>query len=322
MLDSIPGERKIAEETGVSYMTARRAVQELLDEEVLIRQPSGSLDVHPDITKRNKPAEVVLLYPAYPSSYLTQLRSVVSDFATKRGIGLRPAQFVHWDEKTVVEAVEQAKGTFIIPYGPEIPAAPARAVPGQQGRDPRRRFHQRRPAVDPPVFRSLHRTSDGPSLQAWAIATSTASTPKTAIRKSTAASTSGNAGCRRRGVEGELQDDPAPVFTDPTIVAYRLMSRLVDEKQSKATAFIGTTCPAAIGAIRACWERDLHVGKDVSICTVNIEPPAEFFCPSITGLNTPDLTEVLGQCFDWFGSRLAWRGPELMEPKESILFDR
>ena len=47
LLDSIPGERKIAEETGVSYMTARRAVQELLDEEVLIRDPSGSLDVHP-----------------------------------------------------------------------------------------------------------------------------------------------------------------------------------------------------------------------------------------------------------------------------------
>ena len=76
LLDSIPGERKIAEETGVSYMTARRAVQELLDEEVLIRQPSGSLDVHPRFTKRNKPAEVVLLCPAYPSSYLTQLRSV------------------------------------------------------------------------------------------------------------------------------------------------------------------------------------------------------------------------------------------------------
>ena len=63
LLDNIPGERKIAEETGVSYMTARRAVQELLDEEVLIRQPSGALDVHPRFSKRNKPAEVVLLVP-------------------------------------------------------------------------------------------------------------------------------------------------------------------------------------------------------------------------------------------------------------------
>ncbi len=99
-----------------------------------------------------------------------------------------------------------------------------------------------------------------------------------------------------------MHDDPAPVFSDPTIVAYRLMSRLVDERQFAATAFIGTTCPAAIGAIRACYERDIEVGTDLSICAVNLEPPAEFFCPSITGLNTPDLSDVLGKCFEWFAS--------------------
>ena len=154
-----------------------------------------------------------------------------------------------------------------------------------------------------------------------AIATSTASTRRTAIRKSNAASTFGTAGVERRGIAGDLHDDPAPVFTDPTIVAYRLMSRILDQKKSKATAFVGTTCPAAIGAIRACWERDVEVGKDLSICSVNIEPPAEFFCPSITGLNTPDLSDVLEDCFDWFGSRLGWRGSLLLEPKDSILFE-
>ena len=319
LLDSIPGERKIAEETGVSYMTARRAVQELLDEEVLIRQPSGSLDVHPRFTKRNKPAEVVLLCPAYPSSYLTQLRSVVSDFAIKRSIGLRPAQFVHWDEKTVVEAVEQAKGTFIIPYGPEIPARlidPFQVnkvviLDGDFAGDglPSIRLFSERciERVLDHLYTLGHRHIDCINTQNR--------NPEIDRRIDI-----WDRWCRRRGVEGDLRDDPAPVFTDPTIVAYNLMSRIVDEKKSKATAFIGTTCPAAIGAIRACWERGLRVGKDVSICTVNIEPPAEFFCPSITGLNTPDLTDVLGQCFDWFGSRLAWRGPELIEPKESILF--
>src|SRR5882757_56395 len=121
LLDSIPGERKIAEETGVSYMTARRAVMELLEQEVLIRGPSGALEVHPGYTKKAKLADVVLLYPAYPSAYLTQLRGFVSDFAERHGVGLRPTQFVHWDEKMVMEAVEQARGTLIIPSGPVIP---------------------------------------------------------------------------------------------------------------------------------------------------------------------------------------------------------
>lgn len=320
LLDSIPGERKIAEETGVSYMTARRAVQELLDEEVLIRDPSGSLDVHPRFTKRNKPAEVVLLCPAYPSGYLTQLRGFVSDFASKRSFGLRPAQFVHWDEKMVVEAVEQAKGTFIIPYGPEIPARLVESfqankvviLDGDFTRDglPSIRLFSDRciERVMDHLYELGHRHVDCINTQNR--------NPEIDRRIDI-----WERWLRRRGVKGDLWDDPAPVFTDPTIIAYRQMSRLIDEKQSKATAFIGTTCPAAIGAIRACWERGLRVGKDLSICTVNIEPPAEFFCPSITGLNTPDLSDVLGHCFDWFGSRLSWRGPELLEPKESILFE-
>jgi DNA-binding LacI/PurR family transcriptional regulator len=320
LLDSIPGERKIAEETGVSYMTARRAVQELLDEEVLIRQPSGSLDVHPGFTKQNKPAEVVLLCPSYPSSYLTQLRGLVSEFADKRNVRLRPAQFVHWDEKTVLEAVDQAKGTFIIPYGPEIPPRllePFRSnkvviLDGDFARDglPSIRLFSDRciERVLEHLYRLGHRRVDCINTQNH----NPEIDRRIAIWESWV---------RRKGLKGDLRDDPAPVFTDPTVFAYRLMSRLVDDKQAKATAFIGTTCPAAIGAIRACWERDLRVGKDLSICTVNIEPPAEFFCPSITGLNTPDLSGVIGKCFDWFASRMSWRGPQLLEPKESSLFE-
>src|SRR5262245_41056036 len=255
LLDSIPGERKIAEETGVSYMTARRAVQELLEEGVLIRNPSGSLDVHPSFTRRTKPAEVVLLCPAYPSGYLTQLRAVVSDFATKRSIGLRPAQFVHWDEKTVLEAVEQAKGTFVIPYGPEIPA---RLL------DP---FRQNKVVILDGDF-----TGDGlPSIRLFSdrcIERVLDHLYKLGHRHIDCINTQNRnpeidrridiweRWLRRRNVKGELWDDPAPVFTDPTIVAYGLMSRLLDDGQSKATAFIATTCPAAIGSIRACWERN------------------------------------------------------------------
>ena len=107
-----------------------------------------------------------------------------------------------------------------------------------------------------------------------------------------------------------------------TIVAYRLMSRLIDDLQFNATAYIATTCPAAIGAIRACYERDIDVGSAVSICAVNLEPPAEFFCPSITGLNTPDLSDDLGKCFEWFADeKQQWRAPMLLEPRDSILFE-
>ena len=51
LVESIPGERRLAEETGVSYMTARRAVRQLLEEEVLTRDDSGSLAIHPTFAK-------------------------------------------------------------------------------------------------------------------------------------------------------------------------------------------------------------------------------------------------------------------------------
>src|SRR5688572_10170005 len=121
LLSKFPGERKIADETGVSYMTARKAVLELIEEKVLVRGPTGALDIHPAYAKRAKPAQVVFLYPAYASTYLTQLRGLVSDFALKQDVGLRPVQFVHWDETTVLEAVEQARAALVIPYGPDIP---------------------------------------------------------------------------------------------------------------------------------------------------------------------------------------------------------
>jgi DNA-binding LacI/PurR family transcriptional regulator len=320
-VDSIPGERRLAEEAGVSYMTARRAVQQLLEEKVLIRQPSGSLEVHPDYSKRVNPAEVVLLYPAYPSSYLTQLRVLVADAAARRGLSLRPGQFVHWEEQVLVDVVAQAKGTIVIPYGPVIP--------------PRilKHFTDNKVVILDGDF-----SSQGlPSIRLFSDACIERVLDhlwKLGHRRIDCINTQNRNGeiDRRIGIwerwlirkdgQGELHDDPAPVFTDPTIVAYRLMSRLIDDQQFNATAYITTTCPAAIGAIRACYERDIAVGSAVSICAVNLEPPAEFFCPSITGLNTPDLSDDLGKCFEWFANETQqWRGPMLLEPRDSILFE-
>jgi DNA-binding LacI/PurR family transcriptional regulator len=320
-VDSIPGERRLAEEAGVSYMTARRAVQQLLEDKVLIRQPSGALEVHPDYSKRVKPAEVVLLYPAYPSSYLTQLRVLVADAAARRGLSLRPGQFVHWEEQVLVDVVAQAKGTIVIPYGPVIP--------------PRLLKHFTDNKV---VILDGDFTSQGlPSIRLFSDACIERVLEhlwKLGHRRIDCINTQNRNGeiDRRIGIwerwlirkngQGELHDDPAPVFTDPTIAAHRLMSGLIDDRQLDATAYIATTCPAAIGAIRACYERDIDVGSAVSICAVNLEPPAEFFCPSITGLNTPDLSDDLGECFEWFADeKQQWRGPMLLEPQNSILFE-
>src|ERR1700743_550523 len=86
VLNPIPGERKIAEETGVSHMTARKAVRGLLDRGVLIRRPNGLLDIPPSHHGDTGSAHFLLLYPAYASTYLTHLRQTVSDVAEQYGL--------------------------------------------------------------------------------------------------------------------------------------------------------------------------------------------------------------------------------------------
>jgi DNA-binding LacI/PurR family transcriptional regulator len=319
-VDSIPGERRLAEETGVSYMTARRAVQQLLEDKVLIRQDSGSLDVHPEYRKRVNTAEISLLYPAYPSSYLTQLRVLVAEAAARQGLPLRPVQFVHWDEQLLVDVIAQAKGTIVIPYGPTIPPRLLKDLTDNKvvildgdftddGLPSIRLFSDRCiERVLDHLWKLGHRRIDCINTQ-------------NRNREIDRRIDIWERWLKRRNCRGVLHDDPAPVFTDPTIVAYRLMSRLIDAEGAAASSYIATTCPAAIGAIRACYEHEIEVGVDVSICAVNLEPPAEFFCPSITGLNTPDLSNELGKCFEWFTSDKQWGEPFLLEPRFSALFE-
>jgi hypothetical protein len=92
------------------------------------------------------------------------------------------------------------------------------------------------------------------------------------------------------------------------------MREVLDRGPLKTTALVGTTFPAAVGAMRACWEKGLVLGKDVSICAINIESPARYMTPSVTGLDTPDLSKLLQQCFDWFSSDSDWTGTKCLRP--------
>jgi DNA-binding LacI/PurR family transcriptional regulator len=115
-------------------------------------------------------------------------------------------------------------------------------------------------------------------------------------------------------MSGELIEHPTRSFGDATPAAYEATRELLENGPLKTTAIVGTTFPAAVGAMRACWERKLVVGRDVSICAINIEWPAGFMTPSVTGLDTPNLSKLLRQCFDWFTSDRQWSGSKRLDP--------
>ncbi|MBC8105622.1 MAG: substrate-binding domain-containing protein [Anaerolineae bacterium] len=313
VLTPIPGERKIAEETGVSHMTARKAVRGLLDKKVLIRRANGLLDISPAYQAiGGGSAHFILLYPAYASTYLTHLRQTVSEAAEQYGLSMRPVQYVHWDDPVVASAVTNPAGLILIPSSVDVPVHLLTALRSSKSvlldldlseyNVPSIRLFPDTHIIK--VFDYLrklgHRRIDCISTQHH--------NPEIERRIRL-----WREWIERHGLAGELHEHPTRSFGDATPGAYDAMRKLLDQDTLDATAFVGTTFPAAVGAMRACWERGLKVGKDVSICAVNIEPPARFMTPSVTGLDTPNLTKLLRQCFDWFTNDQEWAGTKRLE---------
>ena len=320
VLNAIPGERKIAEQTGVSHMTARKAVRGLLDRKVLIREPNGSLHISPGYQSDAGTSHSILLYPAYASSYLTHLRQTVSDTAEQYGLSLRPVQYVHWDDPVIASAIANPAGVILIPSSVDVPShlvAPLHAskcvsldLDLSEHEVPSIRLFPDKHIIK--VFDHLrqlgHRRIDCISTQYH--------NPEIARRIRL-----WREWLARHRLSGELHEQPTRSFNDATPAACELMRNLLAKGPLKSTAIVGTTFPAAVGAMRACWERGMVVGKDVSICAVNIEWPGTFMSPAVTGLATPNLSRLLRRCFDWFTSKQEWQGSKRLEVVNAEFFE-
>lgn len=313
VLHPIPGERKIAEETGVSHMTARKAVTGLLERKVLIRRPNGSLEINPGRAKAAGSPHFLLLYPAYASTYLTHLRQTISEAAEQYGLSMRPVQYVHWDDPVVASAAANPAGLIFIPSAVQVPdhllamLRASKCVSFDLDLS-----EQEIPSIR--LFPDAHIIKVLDHLRELGHS-----------RISCISTQHDNPEIQRRiklwrqwlndhQMTEELIENPTRSFHDATPAAYDAMRDLLDRGPLESTAFVGTTFPAAVGAMRACWERGLTVGRDVSICAINIEAPARFMTPSVTGLDTPNLSKLLGRCFDWFSDDNEWTGSRCLEP--------
>jgi hypothetical protein len=323
MLRDLPGERRLAEEVGVSYMTARKAVTGLIERGVLARRPNGSLIVNPGRRGTASAIKVALLTPAYPSLHLLQCRDAVSRVAEARRVQFRPVEYVHWDDPTVAEAVSGADGVIVIPSTEPIPSRVLRVFT-----DPDNRV----------VFLDDDMTDHGvPSVRLFAKAHITKVFDhlwNLGHRRIDCLNVQGRnreivrrigewlGWLERRQAVGSLIDAPVEPYTDPTAAAYRIIQKTLRCKPDAiGTALMCTTQPAAIGAVRACHDAGLTVGHDISVCAINCEPTGRYFVPSLTGLDAPEIMPLVDRCFDWFaGKGAAWVGPLLLVPPRANLY--
>ncbi|MEL7484075.1 MAG: GntR family transcriptional regulator [Planctomycetota bacterium] len=331
VVHDLPGERKIAAETGVSYMTARKAVAELIAEKILARRPNGTLIVHPAHRDAHAVASAVLLVPAYPSSHLARCRIEIARVATDHRVRLRTIEYTYWYDSIITEAMQGADGLFIIPSTEELPDHLLDAFVDGSNRV---------------VFFDADMSDRGiPSIRLFAELHFRAlfdHVKETGRERIDCLNTQGHndeilqrlaswrVWAETNGVEGKAWDHPVEPFEDPIEAAHAVVHGIVTGSDPKPDALVCTTYPAAVGAVRALRDQGIEAGVDIAVCSMNIEFPGRFASPSITGLEFPDIEPLLVDVFEWFkadnassngsGDTSNWSGQHLIVPKEPALF--
>ena len=322
LLNAVPPERTLATEMGVSYMTARRAVQVLIEDGYLVRQSNGRLSVNPCVGLEEKSFQVAVLLMGGTSANISWLSYELDVAARNAGGSLRSVLLHHWDDPTVLEAVNKFQGAFLIPSS--TPLQPSQQL-----------LNKLKAAEHPVIVLDADWTSHGfLSIQPFPPATissvmdylASLGSKKIDCLNVQAIDATGMLRIAQwqswqdhHGCSGELFN--VNVQGSYYELAHDFMrSRL--EAGYRPQAILCITAPAAVGASRALADFGIKPGVDVSLCAINGEGLAQFVQPSVTALEPPCLTRALVRTMKWLATGEKWSGTLLIDAGQPDLVIR
>ncbi len=321
LVNDLPGERKLAAELGVSYLTGRRAIQHLIEQGVLPRRPAGRVTVRQAAPSHN--LNIAFVVPAFSSPiYNEWYRALKQLVRTHRG-NVRAVPYVNWHDPALAAALDgNLDGLFLVP----LPQPPPELL--------QQRLHKLRQRVvtlfedmthlgipcvagnDPQAVVLLVEHLHGLGHRQVDCLNTEPTAP--IITRRIAA---WRDGLESLGLTGRLWDCAVQPFDRPQFRAHEVAGQLLDAGQLTASALLCTSMAVAAGVLRAAFERGVGVGHDLSVCIPDGIDDARLMTPSLTTLKTPDISQQLGRGVQWIktgGAR--WRGPlTISMPDESVV---
>ena len=314
----LPAERDLAVDIGVSRMTARKALQRLVDTGTLERMPNGRVGV-----RKTKGLQITMLVPSVASTEIEGYRMALEGIARKKRVTVHTRLYLHWDDPLIVEALEGCGGVFLVSSCEPMPP---------------RLMERFRTSGKRMVSLGFDLTAFGiPSLDLL---------PPHALQK--ILDYLATRGHRRidcfntqtcdpiiearlaqwrlwlasHGIEGKLWNFPIQPYENPLVRAHAEMAALMKTERFSNSAILCTTMYAAIGAVRALRDGAVSLEKDhLDIAAFSDEQIGHFLSPSITALKTPTLMPYLAVCVDWMmNTKSPWIGPLLVRDADPTLF--
>jgi len=287
-LRAFPSERQLAKEFGVGYMTARAAVQKLVESGDLVR--SGKTTKPAASQNQGAGPTFLFVVPNWNNPNYWLWYPILDEAV--RGINgtLRFVVYQDWSDPVIFETLQQpADGIFLFVY-PGVPELILKQLERAAGRVAT--FYD--DYSDRGIYCLNYFPAEGTDLlvghlrdlghtridcfntqphsadEAWRI-----SSWRKAID--------------RLGLEGELLDFAVTPGADARQAAYRLALSRMRKGEGFAEAIYCTSAMTAIGLCRAAYELGRRVGVDLSVCTPGMYETCRYLTPSITCLITGGL---------------------------------
>lgn len=314
VLRDIPAERRLADDMGVSYMTARKAAAHLIEQSLLTRDDNGRLVV-PSNRNEFDVLHIALLAP--PDRVVG--RELMEVIGEANGT-LRQIHVHHWDDPVVFDALERFDGMFVVSPPDSLPEEIAQ------------RLLTGRAAV----------AALGGDLTMWGIP-SYFGTPVALVQL--VLDHLEALGHRRidcfnvrpmcqviekrieqwnvwriaHGMEGKLINEPFNRSGRSDLTAYDAAIKLLDAGELDASAILCVSGSAAVGVIRALYERGIRVGQDISVASCDRFAMAPMMCPSLTSAAAFDPSPSIKVFVDWMArGGKEWIGPLLLQPNPDL----
>lgn len=320
LLTEVPTERELAAEAGVSRMTARKALLDLIATGLLVREPNGRVSAR--MPADRQAMQIGFLVPSLASPDVEAWRLALEKTAEKFGATVRTVMYLHWEDPVLSQAIHALDGTFLYLSAEAVSDSAIAAIRSSDrpvvaiGNDLTAHGLQS-VRLFPASF--VHHVLDMlPELGHEDCDCFNIQTVDDVIE---ARITQWNLWRAHRRMPGRLLGRPIAAYERPLAAAYSEMGRILDEGELTATSLFCTTAPAAIGAIRAMNDRGIRVGSDISVCVFNDEGLGRYMVPSLTCATMPDPAPYVSVCMEWMQRQgEGWIGPLLMQPDRATLF--
>ncbi len=296
---SIPGAPKLAQETGVSYLTARQAIHKLIDDGVLQRARNGRLELCSGHPQRQKQKKIVFVHPAEDFSH-SVWRQEICRIAGMHDCQFREIVYCHDDDPLLYDVLdgdfdliflqfmrhdalflEKLKKNHhrLVTLYHDLTEYGIRCLDGITP-------HAVSDLVEH-LYKLGHRRIDCFNAQPYGPAV------KERIECWQAA-------LKKFGCAGELHNYPVKSFSSAIVHGRAVVKELLDNRRINASAVFCISFECAVSLIRECYEHHIRVPEDVSVASFGNPVNAQAYIPSITVIDTPSPASTISSIIDRF----------------------